>query len=52
MIERLRPYVAPAYLFLCLLLGGSAQGVWGNALLRLIAILIIAWALLERRQGP
>lgn len=50
MIERLRPYVAPAYLFLCLLLGGSAQGVWGNALLRLIAIVIIAWALLERRH--
>lgn len=51
MSERLRPYVAPAYLFLCLLLGGSAQGVWGNAALRLIAIMIIAWALLDRRGG-
>jgi O-antigen ligase len=49
MSERLRPFVAAAYLFFCLLLGGSAQGVWGNALLRLLAILIIAWALLERR---
>jgi len=48
MINRVRPLVAPGYLFLCLLLGGSAQAVWGNAALRLIAILIIAWALLER----
>jgi len=48
MINRVRPFVAPGYLFLCLLLGGSAQAVWGNAALRLIAILIISWALLER----
>ena len=46
MIERLRAWVAPAYLFLCLLLGGSAQGVWGNAVLRLLALGIIVWALL------
>src|SRR4029453_11736116 len=48
MIERVRPFIAPGYLFLCLLFGGSAQAIWGNAALRLIAILIIAWALLER----
>ena len=35
--------IAPAYLFFCILLGGSAQGVWGNAVLQLAAILIIAW---------
>jgi O-antigen ligase len=52
MIERLRPAIAPAYLFLCLLLGGSVQGVWANALLRLIAIGIIAWALIARREEP
>lgn len=51
MIERLRPLVAPAYLFLCLLVGGSAQGIWGNAALQLIAILIIAWALLARKES-
>ena len=51
MIERLRRHVAPAYLFLCLLLGGSAQGVWGNMALRLIAILIIGWALLDRKDA-
>lgn len=52
MIARLRTAVAPAYLFLCLVLGGSAQGIWGNAFLRLAAILIIAWALIERREEP
>ncbi len=49
MIDRLRPAVAPAYLLLCLLLGGSAQGAWANATLRLAAIFIIAWALIEHR---
>ena len=52
MIGRLRPAVAPAYLFLCLLVGGSAQGIWANAWLRLAAIGIIAWALIERREEP
>lgn len=52
MIDRLRPFIAPAYLFLCLLMGGSGQGVWGNAALRLLAVLIICWALLARREGP
>jgi len=52
MIDRLRRSVAPAYLFLCLVLGGSAQGVWANAILRLVAIGIIAWALLEHREAP
>ena len=52
MIGRIRPAVAPAYLFLCLLLGGSSQGVWGNAILQLLAVAIIAWALIERREEP
>lgn len=49
MKDRLRPAVAPAYLFLCLILGGSPQGVWGNAILQLLAIAIISWALIEPR---
>jgi len=52
MIDRLRPAVAPTYLFLCLLAGGSAQGVWANALLRLAAVGIIAWALIEQGEEP
>ena len=49
-VDRFRPAVAPAYLFLCLLLGGSSQGVWGNAILRLLAVALIAWAILDRRE--
>ncbi len=52
MMEKLRTAVAPAYLALCLLLGGSAQGIWANALLQLIAILIIAWAFLDSPRIP
>jgi O-antigen ligase len=37
-------------LFICLLLGGSSQGVWGNAFLRLLAIVLIAWAIIDRRE--
>lgn len=51
MIARFRPAVAPAYLFLCLLLGGSPQSIWGAAILQLLAIALIAWALLERDRG-
>ena len=52
MIERVRRYVAPAYLFLCLVLGGSAQGTWRNATLQLLAVGLIVWALIERRDQP
>lgn len=52
MLSRGRAYVAPAYLFACLILGGSAQGVWGNMLLQLAGIAIIAWAAFERRDEP
>lgn len=50
MIARARRFAAPAFLFLCLLIGGSAQGVWGNAILRLIAIALIVWAVLHRNE--
>lgn len=43
-----RQLVIPIYIFLCLLLGGSAQGVWGNMVLQLLEVAIIAWALIER----
>src|SRR5690348_5920506 len=39
--------IAPAYLLACLLLGGSAQGFWQNALLQLVGLAIIAWAALS-----
>ena len=40
----LREAVTPTYLLLCLLLGGSAQGVWVNAVLQVLAVGLIAWA--------
>lgn len=49
-VDRFRPAVAPAYMFFCLLLGGSSQGVWGNAILRLLAVMLIAWAIIDRRD--
>ena len=42
-----RQLVVPAYLFLCLLLGGSAQGIWAIMILQLVGVAIIAWALIE-----
>ena len=47
-MTRLKPAVIPLYIFLCLLIGGSAQGRWGYALLQLLAIGILAWAALTR----
>jgi O-antigen ligase len=44
----MRQAVIPAYVLLCLLLGGSSQAVWGNMLLQLGGLAIIAWALAER----
>lgn len=47
-MERVRQFVVPAYLGLCLMLGGSAQGVLGNLLLQLGAVALLAWAALTR----
>ena len=44
MSSSLRQLIAPVYLFACLTLGGSAQGIWTNALLQLVGLAIIAWA--------
>lgn len=40
----LRQLVVPVYMFLCISLGGSAQAIWGNLVLQLLAVLLIAWA--------
>lgn len=46
MIERgkWRQLIVPGYLFGCILLGGSAQAIWGNLILQLGALLLIGWA--------
>jgi hypothetical protein len=51
MASRYKEAVAPAYLFLCLLFGGSAQGIWQNMILQLLGLAIIAWAA-WRGAGP
>ncbi|MGS1016270.1 O-antigen ligase family protein [Allosphingosinicella humi] len=51
MSHNLRLGIIPAYLMLCLLLGGaSAAGIWANMLLQLLAIPIIFWSLIVERQ--
>ena len=39
-----RQTVVPVFLFMCLILGGSAQGIWANMILQLTSVVIIAWA--------
>ena len=48
MRQALRSAVVPAYILLCIVLGGSVQGYWGVATLQLLAIAIIGWSLLVR----
>lgn len=52
MFSRTRTLIGPAYLFACLLLGGSAQGVWFNMLLQLAGLVIIAWAAMANVDQP
>lgn len=52
MNERLRCAVVPLYVLLCLVLGGSAQGIWSNAVLQLLAVVLIGWSLLLKARGP
>jgi hypothetical protein len=42
--KALREVVAPLYLLLCIVLGGSAQGIWANMILQLLGLAILAWA--------
>ena len=44
MSARLRRGAGPAYLFACLVLGGSGQGVWGPLLLQLCGLGLLVWA--------
>ena len=41
-------WAAPGYLLLCLLLGGSSQGVWVNMVLQLLGLGLIAWSAVKR----
>lgn len=52
MVSRVRSALAPAYLFACLILGGSAQGIWANMILQLAGVAIIGWAAAARADEP
>lgn len=45
--RRFRSILVAAYLLLCILMGGSAQGVWTNLALQILGIAMIAWAALD-----
>jgi O-antigen ligase len=51
MKARLRSAVVPAYLLLCIVIGGSTQGIITQLVLQLVGLAIIAWALLTRENG-
>jgi O-antigen ligase len=52
MDSRMRQSVGPAYLFLCLILGGSAQGIWANMALQLTGVALIAWSAAAPNDRP
>lgn len=52
MRSAVRSLIAPLYLFGCLILGGSAQGIWQNMVLQLAGVAIIAWPVAEPAEGP
>ena len=47
-----RRAVAPVYLFVCLIIGGSAQGIWENMFLELLGLGIIGWAATAQLKRP
>jgi O-antigen ligase len=47
-----RSAVAPLYLFACLILGGSVQGIWQNMILQLAGVAIVAWAAAAPSDEP
>ncbi len=47
-MSRVRQAIGPTYLFACIVMGGSAQGMFTNLALQLAGIGILAWAFLTR----
>ena len=50
--RRLRVAAVPAYLFMCLLFGGSGQGIWANMVLQLLGLGLICWSAVARTEQP
>ncbi|MDQ3478625.1 MAG: O-antigen ligase family protein [Pseudomonadota bacterium] len=49
-LESPRRWLVPVFFIACIVLGGSAQGIWLNMALQLAALGLLAWALLSRRS--
>lgn len=45
-------FVAPIYLLLCIVFGGSQQGIWANAVLQIIAVALLVWVSVTDRMLP
>lgn len=52
MIEFAKRGLVPAYILLCIVFGGSTQGVFFNMSLQLLGIVIITWSLMVRGASP
>lgn len=53
MSHNLRLATVPAFLLLCLILGGaSAEGIWVNLFLQLLGLGLIFWSLVTERRTP
>ncbi|WP_037501110.1 O-antigen ligase family protein [Sphingomonas jaspsi] len=52
MTLKMRPWLAPSYLLLCLLLGGSSQAILGNVVIQLAGLAIIAVATFTKTARP
>jgi O-antigen ligase len=50
LIHRVNSVLVGGYIFLCILLGGSAQGVWLNLALQLLGIALLGWAAISPRE--
>lgn len=51
-INYIRLGIIPLYLFACLLLGGSGQGIWQNMVLQLAGIALIFWCAMSSSKEP
>ena len=49
MIRVSQQLIIPTFLFLCLLLGGSQQSIWGKLVLQIIAVFLIASAAVQTK---
>jgi O-antigen ligase len=50
-LSRASQAAAPVYLFLCLVLGGSTQGVFANMILQLLGLGLLAWAVIAPKTS-